>query len=99
MPGLKILAAGRLCDKPEWVEAAFKSTFEQIKANDAVIVETIIAMAMHMHIDVVAEGVENRQTLLSLKRMGCRRFQGYYFGHPLPFDQLQKGGEAQQDIA
>jgi hypothetical protein len=34
----KILAAGRLCDKPEWVEAAFRSTFEQIKANDAVIV-------------------------------------------------------------
>jgi hypothetical protein len=34
----KILAAGRLCDKPEWTEAAFKATFEQIKANDAVIV-------------------------------------------------------------
>jgi hypothetical protein len=34
----KILAAGRLCDKPEWVEAAFESTFKQIKANDAVIV-------------------------------------------------------------
>jgi hypothetical protein len=34
----KILAAGRLCDKPEWVEAAFRSTFAQIKANDAVIV-------------------------------------------------------------
>ena len=34
----KILAAGRLCDKPEWVEAAFESTFRQIKANDAVIV-------------------------------------------------------------
>ena len=34
----KILAAGRLCDQPEWVEAAFESTFRQIKANDAVIV-------------------------------------------------------------
>jgi hypothetical protein len=34
----KILAAGRLCDRPEWVEAAFESTFRQIKANDAVIV-------------------------------------------------------------
>ncbi len=34
----KILAAGRLCDKPEWVEGAFESTFRQIKANDAVIV-------------------------------------------------------------
>jgi hypothetical protein len=34
----KILAAGRLCDRPEWVEAALKSAFEQIRANDAVIV-------------------------------------------------------------
>ena len=34
----KILAAGRLCDKPEWVEQAFESTFRQIKPNDAVIV-------------------------------------------------------------
>jgi hypothetical protein len=34
----KILAAGRLCDRQEWVEAAFESTFRQIKPNDGVIV-------------------------------------------------------------
>ena len=34
----KILAAGRLCDRQEWVEAAFESTFRQIKPSDAVIV-------------------------------------------------------------
>lgn len=34
----KILAAGRLCDRQEVVEEAFKSTFEQIKPNDGVIV-------------------------------------------------------------
>jgi hypothetical protein len=34
----KILAAGRLCDKPEHVEEAFRSTFAGIKPNDAVIV-------------------------------------------------------------
>jgi hypothetical protein len=34
----KILAAGRLCDRQEWVENAFASTFHQIKPNDAVIV-------------------------------------------------------------
>lgn len=34
----KILAAGRLCDNPETVEAAFRETFRQIKPNDAVIV-------------------------------------------------------------
>ena len=34
----KILAAGRLCDRQEWVEAAFEMTFRHIKPNDAVIV-------------------------------------------------------------
>jgi len=34
----KILAAGRLCDRQEWVQDAFESTFRQIKPNDAVIV-------------------------------------------------------------
>ncbi len=34
----KILAAGRLCDAPEQVEEAFRSTFAALKPNDAVIV-------------------------------------------------------------
>ena len=34
----KILAAGRRCETPETVEAAFKETFENIKPTDAVIV-------------------------------------------------------------
>ena len=34
----KILAAGRLCDKQEWVEAAFEQAFRSIKPTDAVIV-------------------------------------------------------------
>ncbi len=34
----KILAAGRLCEKPEFVEAAFKEAFENIKPTDAVVV-------------------------------------------------------------
>jgi hypothetical protein len=34
----KILAAGRLSDRPEWVENAFRETFAGIKPSDAVIV-------------------------------------------------------------
>lgn len=56
--------------------------------NDAIIVETIIAMARHMRIDVVAEGVESRQTLEYLKSKGCRKFQGYFFGEPMPFNEI-----------
>ncbi len=34
----KILAAGRLSERREWVEQAFQQTFQSIKSNDAVIV-------------------------------------------------------------
>lgn len=34
----KILAAGRLSERPAWVEAAFRQTFQSIKPGDAVIV-------------------------------------------------------------
>ena len=56
--------------------------------NDAVIVDTIIAMAKHMKIDIVAEGVETEQALQFLKSRGCRKFQGYIFGRPMPFNKL-----------
>jgi hypothetical protein len=34
----KILAAGRMSDKPEWVESAFRDTFAAIKPGDGVII-------------------------------------------------------------
>jgi len=34
----KILAAGRLSERPQWVEQAFRETFQSIKPTDAVIV-------------------------------------------------------------
>lgn len=57
--------------------------------NDAVIVETIIGMARHMSIDVVAEGVEDQKTFAALVRKGCRLFQGYYFGRPSPLNEIK----------
>ena len=59
-------------------------------SNDAVIVETILAMAHHMQIDVIAEGVETVEVLDFLKSKGCRKFQGYLFHRPMPLDELIK---------
>lgn len=56
--------------------------------NDAIIVETIIVMARHMQIGVVAEGVENKDIFEFLKSKGCEKFQGYLFGRPVPLDEL-----------
>jgi diguanylate cyclase (GGDEF)-like protein/PAS domain S-box-containing protein len=52
-------------------------------SSDAVIVETIISMANHLNIKVIAEGVETAEQLAFLKAKGCSIFQGYYFDQPL----------------
>ncbi len=53
-------------------------------ANNAAVVETIIAMAGHLNMNVVAKGVETAEQLALLKQQGCRAFQGYYFSTPSP---------------
>jgi diguanylate cyclase (GGDEF)-like protein len=56
--------------------------------NDAVIVETIISMARHLGLKVVAEGVETKSQLDYLVDKGCHLFQGYYFSKPVPAAEL-----------
>ncbi len=57
--------------------------------DDAAIVTTIIAMASHLNLTVVAEGVENFQQLDFLTANGCVLFQGYHFSRPLIPDDLK----------
>ena len=56
--------------------------------NDAAIIETIIAMARHFELDVIAEGVETKEVLEFLKAHDCLHFQGYYFSESLAEEQL-----------
>ncbi len=62
--------------------------------NDAAIVDTIISMATHLDLKVIAEGVETRFELEFLEGKGCPLYQGYYFSKPLPSDQFIKLLEA-----
>jgi diguanylate cyclase (GGDEF)-like protein/PAS domain S-box-containing protein len=52
--------------------------------SDKAIVSTIIAMAHSLEFDVIAEGVETKEHMETLLDMGCRSFQGYHFGRPVP---------------
>jgi len=52
--------------------------------NDAQLVETIIAMARHMGLKVIAEGVENEEQLRFLEQQQCYDIQGYVFSKPMP---------------
>jgi EAL domain-containing protein (putative c-di-GMP-specific phosphodiesterase class I) len=51
---------------------------------DQHIVKTVIEMAHGFDLEVVAEGVENIETLHALRDMGCDIGQGYYLAKPMP---------------
>lgn len=51
--------------------------------------QTIIAMADSMGLDIIAEGVETERQRKLLLKSGCTHFQGYLFGRPLPIDEFE----------
>lgn len=54
--------------------------------NSHVIINTIVSMADHMNLSVLAEGVENPIEKNILEKIGCARYQGYYFSKPVTGD-------------
>jgi EAL domain-containing protein (putative c-di-GMP-specific phosphodiesterase class I) len=58
-------------------------------ANDAAIARTVLALGNSLGLNVVAEGVETAGQRDFLLENGCTLFQGYFFGRPVPVDQLQ----------
>jgi diguanylate cyclase (GGDEF)-like protein/PAS domain S-box-containing protein len=57
--------------------------------NDASIVKTIIALAMSLGLNVIAEGVETEAQLDFLAGVGCHAYQGYFFSKPLPIHDFE----------
>lgn len=56
--------------------------------DDAAIVSAIIALAQHLKMRVVAEGVETAEQLEFLSGCGCDEAQGYYFSRPRPANEI-----------
>ncbi|MEK8131855.1 EAL domain-containing protein [Paenibacillus filicis] len=51
--------------------------------NDKAIVATIISMAQHLDMEVIAEGIETKEQLDILMYNDCKEIQGYYYSRPL----------------
>lgn len=55
--------------------------------DDAFIVRTIIDLGRNLHLQTVAEGVEDGETMDMLLSMGCDVAQGYVVSHPLSAEE------------
>lgn len=57
--------------------------------NDKAIVATIISMAKHLKLDVIAEGIETKDQLDILTENHCKEIQGYYYSRPLSANEVE----------
>lgn len=70
------------------VDQTFVRNIHADSGNRA-IVDAIMALGRSMQLSIIAEGVETAEELACLQELGCQHYQGYYFGRPVPFDELQ----------
>ena len=59
-------------------------------SGDAMMVQTIVAMARNFGYEVIAEGVEEHAQLSPLINIGCASFQGYLFGRPVALNDFER---------
>jgi EAL domain-containing protein (putative c-di-GMP-specific phosphodiesterase class I) len=74
-------------------EIKIDQTFVQAVENsrsDKLMVHSTIQLAHSLEQTVVAEGVEDGQTLETLAQMGCDVAQGYHIGRPMTFRALTR---------
>ncbi|MGN0362193.1 MAG: EAL domain-containing protein [Bilifractor sp.] len=53
------------------------------------IVTSVVRMAKEIGIQTLAEGVETEEQYQFLRRIGCEKVQGYYFGKPMDLQSLR----------
>ncbi|MCP1311100.1 putative bifunctional diguanylate cyclase/phosphodiesterase [Paenibacillus tyrfis] len=59
-----------------------------IDPDDAAIVQAIMAMALSLKLNVIAEGVETEEQLSFLLDIKCREIQGYIYSKPVPANEF-----------
>ncbi|MCG8614455.1 MAG: EAL domain-containing protein [Pseudomonadales bacterium] len=71
------------------IDKSFVLRLDQ-NADDAIIVRSTIELGHNLGLKVVAEGVENQESVKILETLGCDTLQGYYISRPVPAEVFEK---------
>jgi diguanylate cyclase (GGDEF)-like protein len=71
------------------IDRSFISEIASSKESTALI-HTLIQLGRTLHIETLAEGIEDRAQLQTLQRELCDQGQGFLFSHPLSPDSLEE---------
>lgn len=67
-----------------------KKFIENMMVSDKgkLILEQVVTMAERLGLGLLAEGVETKEQVDELRRIGCDLVQGYYYAKPMPVDDF-----------
>ena len=82
-----LASLGKLAVGEVKLDRSFVTTLDG-QPNSRALVEATIALAHALGLHVVAEGVEEADTLATLTNLGCDLAQGYYIGRPAAAAEL-----------
>jgi len=69
------------------IDRYFVKDIHLAPVNEA-LVSSILALCKGLDLGTVAEGVESRDQLESLRKLGCQVVQGHYISHAVPAEQV-----------
>ncbi|HDZ3732071.1 TPA: EAL domain-containing protein [Vibrio harveyi] len=64
-----------------------KNIRDSYKNQEVLKISMLLAKSLNM--SIIAEGIEDIETLQYLKNVGVNYYQGYLFGHPMPLQELK----------
>lgn len=69
-----------------------KEFFKNLESNKRaqIIIEAIVKMCQKLKIKTVAEGIETKEQVIFLKKIGCDIIQGYYFSQPITINEFEE---------
>lgn len=68
-----------------------KSIIDNIESEkNKLVFKSIVTLGKYLKFKIIAEGVETKEQLDILTKLGCNGIQGYYFYKPLPKEDIEK---------
>ena len=72
------------------IDMGFLRHTENREERSKTILGMIVSLAKSLDMEVITEGVENREQVDFLTEFGCDVFQGYYFAKPMPIEEFEE---------
>jgi len=65
------------------IDRSFTTDLGSVPSESRELVRTIMTMAKNLNLGVIVEGIEDEESAIVAREMGCRFAQGFYFSRPV----------------